>query len=482
MDPTNLLFIMSDQHTRLVLGSYGNRIVRTPHLDRLAERGTRFSDAYTNSPICVPARASFAAGKYPHQIRHWDNADPYHGEIPSWGHHLMRQGHRVTSIGKLHYRSQEDGNGFDEEVVPLHVLGGLGDLHGLIRDELHPRTKNRGYVSDAKGGESTYSAYDRDITAHALRWLREEAPKHTGKPWVLFVSLVCPHPPFTAPEAFYGLYPHAEMPWPAQCGAEHIPIHPAIEDYRNCLNLGDFFDEAIVRKAVAAYHGLVSFVDDNVGRMLAALAETGLAERTRVIYTSDHGESLGRRGIWGKSTMYEESAGVPLIAAGPEIPAGEVCPAPVSLVDGFPTFLECVGAALPAEEELPGRSLLAIANGERPRRTVLSEYHAYASKGASYMIRHERYKYVHYTGYPAQLFDLEADPDELRDLAGAPEHSGLLAACEAELRAILDPEAVDALAKSDQAARIEANGGREQILARGTFGNTPAPGEKPVFV
>ncbi len=482
LQPANLLFIMSDQHTRLVLGCHGNDLVQTPNLDRLAARGTRFSDGYTNSPICVPARASFATGKYAHQIRHWDNADPYFGDVPSWGHRLIEQGHHVTSIGKLHYRSEADSNGFTEEIVPLHVLNGLGDLHGLIRDELPDRKKNKGYVADAKGGESTYSAYDRDITERAGAWLAGQAPRHTGKPWVLFVSLVCPHPPFTAPEAFYGLYPHGRMPWPVQCGPEHVPIHPAVEDYRACLNLGGFHDEAIIRKAVAAYHGLVSFVDDNVGRILAALEAAGLSQNTRVIYTSDHGESLGRRGIWGKSTMYEESAGIPLIMAGPDIPAGQVCTEPVSLVDAFPAILEGVGAEVPDDPELPGHSLFRIANGERPERTVLSEYHAYASKGASYMIRHGRYKYVHYAVYPPQLFDLAADPDELRDLASDPEFREPRETCEAKLRAILDPEAVDALAKKDQADTIGRHGGREAILARGSFGNTPAPGEKPVFV
>ena len=384
MQETNLLIIMSDQHSRLALGCYGHPLVRTPHLDALAARGTRFTDAYTNSPICVPARASFATGRYPHQIRHWDNADPYYGETPAWGHRLMAQGHRVTSIGKLHYRGEADDNGFDEEIIPLHVVDGLGDLHGLIRDDLPARKKNRGYVADAGGGESTYTAYDRDITGHACRRLGEAAAEYGDKPWVLFVSLVCPHPPFSAPEEFYRLYPHEQVPWPVQCGPQHLPIHPAIEDYRNCLGLGDFFDEATIRKAIAAYLGLVSFVDGNVGKILEALERAGLAEGTRVIYTSDHGENLGRRGIWGKSTMYEESAGVPLIMAGPQIPQGRACATPVSLLDGFPTILECVGAAAHAEDEPAGHSLFAIAQGEQPARTVMSEYHAYASRAGAF--------------------------------------------------------------------------------------------------
>ena len=136
MQPRNMLFIMSDEHSRRVLGCYGHDMIRTPNLDRLAARGVRFTDAYCNSPICVPSRASFATGRYVHQIRFWDNAFPYDGGVPSWGHRLIAAGHRSVSIGKLHYRSIEDDNGFDEEVMPLHVVDGVGDLLGMIRDDL----------------------------------------------------------------------------------------------------------------------------------------------------------------------------------------------------------------------------------------------------------------------------------------------------------------------------------------------------------
>ena len=135
-----------------------------------------------------------------------------------------------------------------------------------------------------------------------------------------------------------------------------------------------------------------------------------------------------------------------------------------------------------AEDEPAGHSLFAIAQGEQPARTVMSEYHAYASRAGAFMIRRGAHKYIHHVGNPPQLFDLAADPDEVHDLAADPASVKVLAACEADLRAICNPEAVDALAKRDQGERIERNGGREKILARGSFGNTPAPGEKPVFV
>ena len=127
MTPANLLFILSDEHSRRVLGCYGHPMIRTPNLDRLAASGVRFTDAYTNSPICVPARAALATGRYVHQIRFWDNAIAYDGSVPSWHHRVLDAGHEVVSIGKLHFRSADDDNGFTDEVMPLHVVDGIGD-------------------------------------------------------------------------------------------------------------------------------------------------------------------------------------------------------------------------------------------------------------------------------------------------------------------------------------------------------------------
>ena len=137
MKPTNVICILSDEHNKRVLGCYGHNVIRTPNLDALAGRGTRFTSAYTNCPICVPARASFATGRYVHEVRCWDNAIAYRGDPPSWGHRLMAPGHRVASIGKLHYvDSSPQRNGFSEEILPLHIVNGVGDLLGLIRAEL----------------------------------------------------------------------------------------------------------------------------------------------------------------------------------------------------------------------------------------------------------------------------------------------------------------------------------------------------------
>jgi choline-sulfatase len=483
VSPSNLLFIMSDEHNKRVLGCYGHRTIRTPNLDGLAARGTRFTNAYTNCPICVPARASFATGRYVHQIRYWDNAIAYDGRVPAWGHRLMQQGHHVTSIGKLHYvDSDAKRNGFDEEIMPLHIVNGVGDLLGLIRDELPRRAGAARLGPEAGPGESEYTRYDRSIADETVKWLHTRSAARADKPWALYVGFVSPHFPLIAPPEFYALYPESSVPWPDMYDAGERPQHPFIDAMRKCMCFDEPFDPPMVRRAIAAYMGLVSFLDDNVGRILRALDESGLTESTRVVYTTDHGDNLGTRGLWGKSTMYEESAGIPMLLAGPDVPIANVCATPVSLVDGFPTFIHALGAKPDAEDaDLPGHSLLDIAQGYVPQRTVLSEYHAAGALTGSYMIRYGHYKYVYYVGLPPMLFDLEADPQERNDLAPDASYVQVLSECDARLRRVVDPEAADAQARADQRQFIDRHGGVEAILKRGTFRYSPPPGVKPAY-
>ena len=239
---------------------------------------------------------------------------------------------------------------------------------------------------------------------------------------MLYVGFVSPHFPLIAPPEFYGLYPEDQVPWPDMYAPAERPHHPFTDAMRKCMCFDEAFDAPMVRRALAAYFGLVTFLDDNIGRILRALEEEGLVAETRVIYSSDHGDNLGTRGMWGKSTMYEESAGIPLIAAGEGVPAGQACAVPVTLADVFPTLVEGAGLRTdPRDAGLPGTSLFRIAQGEAPQRTILSEYHAAGAPTGAFMIRRGRYKYIHYVGMPPMLFDLEADPRERNDLGRDPD-------------------------------------------------------------
>ncbi len=485
MKPTNLLIIMSDEHTRSVTGCYGHKIVKTPNLDKLAAGGARYDSAYTTCPVCVPARASFATGKYVHQTEHWDNAIAFDGTIPSWHSLLRERGHHTASIGKLHFRSAEDDNGFSDEQIGMHIIDGKGDMMGWIRDDTMPKRGGSYKMAGMAGaGESVYTTYDREIAARAQVWLREEAQKHTDKPWVLFVSFVCPHFPLTAPPEMFYHYYDQDIPLPKLYEERHQKLHPYLEDYRSAFAYDEHFHSLDqVKVAQSGYLGLCTFLDFNIGNVLKALDDAGLADTTRVMYTSDHGDNNGARGLWGKSTLYEEASAVPLILSGPDIPKGAVVKTPVSFVDMYPFIIDCVGArdGDTVTSQHPGVSVTDYLDHEDEAKVAFSEYHGMGSKTAAFLVRKGKYKLAYYVAYEPQLFDLEADPEELNDLAADPAMKPVLDDLVAELNKIVDPAATDAHAKEQQQKLLAENGGAEAVIARGDLGFSMPPGVDPHF-
>ena len=475
--PRNVLILMSDEHNPRIAGHCGHPLVTTPHLDRLASMGTRFTAAYTASPICVPARASLATGQPVHRLGCWDNVIAWKGRPRGWHHALRDRGHRVVSIGKLHFAGHEgDDYGLTEALLPMHVEGGTGDAQMLFREADVVRPAGAKLGAEAGPGESAYTLYDRRITARAQVWLHEAAQRRDDRPWVLFVSWVAPHFPLVAPPEHYYRYAAMDLPLPKLWAPEARPTHPYVvhHDRRSCYGRGLSTPED-VRRALAGYYGLTSFMDENLGKVLAVLDRSGLWADTDVLYTSDHGDNLGARGLWGKCTMYEESAGIPMIGVGAGFAPGATVTTPVQHIDVAPWVLGATGAADAVEElALPGRSLADIAQGADPHRVALSELHT-ASPHGFWMLRDARYKYVHHIDWPCELFDLHADPEELTDLSDSPAHAGVLASMRARLHAMLDPHEVDARALADQEAMIERLGGRDAIRSRAPIPFTPAP-------
>jgi choline-sulfatase len=469
---------MSDQHNPKVLGCAGHPLVHTPHLDALAARGTRFTAAYTPSPICVPARASWATGRFVHQIGCWDNAMGYTGEPPGWGHALQAAGVRVESIGKLHYRDATSPTGFDRQWQPMHLAGGIGQVWGSVRDPLPRKDGAHFLVSWSGPGETDYTRYDRSTTDLACEWIAQQGREQTTEPWVLYVGLVAPHHPYVAPEEFFSRYDPASIPRAKLHPLDGFERHPWVQTYSEMLVGVDHANTDEERqRCTAAYYGLVSFLDHNVGRILDALDAAGLSDDTLVVYTSDHGDTVGTRGLWGKSVLYDESCGIPLIVAGPGIPAGATTTTPASLVDGYPTILDATGVRPPTNHDtLPGRSWIETANGaEDASRVAFAEYHAMGAPSAAFMVRRGRYKLHHYVGFEPELFDLEADPEETTNLAGDPAFVGVVGELNAELGRICDPDEVDRRARVDQAALVDRFGGPERAAALGTVAETPVP-------
>lgn len=486
MDAKNLLIILSDEQNRDMLGAYGHPLVQTPNIDALAARGTRFTAAYTNCPICVPARAAFQTGAYVHQGRYWDNANAYDGRLRGWGHRLQDENIRVESIGKLHYRSEDDPLGFDARHIPMYIKDGVGSVSAAVRDPLPPLAPDAntkpGFAAKAGPGTSTYNKYDAKVADLTCDWLAGMAKSGSDAPFVLYASFLAPHYPLTVPEEFFDLYRPEDMPDIKLDPAEGYVQHPWVKVLSDYQPHANGLTPETSKIAMAAYFGLCSYVDYQIGRVLDALQASGLADSTRVIYAADHGENAGARGLWGKSVMYEESAAIPMIVSGPDIARGAVCRTPVSLVDVFPSVLQATGLEpVGAEADLPGRSLFETASApDDTDRLVFSEYHASASPSGGFMIRKGKYKYSTYAGgYPSELFDIDADPEELTDLAADPAHAGTMAEYDALLRGIVDPEKADRQAKDDQNALIERFGGRDKVLADkiGAAGFTGVPEE-----
>jgi len=327
-------------------------------------------------------------------------------------------------------------------------------------------------------GESSYNRFDRAVAGEAARWLRERGQEQDASPWVLFVGLVAPHFPLIVPPEYLERFPAEDMPLPRLHPKHGYQRHPWVERHarfsRHDEQLGT---DDRRRLALASYFALTSFMDEQVGHVLEALSESGLDENTTVIYSSDHGDNLGERGLWNKCTLYRESTAVPMIVRGPGVPAGQEVRSNVSLVDLFPTILHATGVELSkADSDLPGQSLIDNATQPyNPGRLVFAEYHAVGSESAGYMLADSRYTYHYYVGHAPELFDLEADPDEANDLAGDPAYAEVLEQFRVCLNELLDPEDVDRQAKADQQRLIESFGGREAALSTGTPGATPVP-------
>lgn len=463
--PSNLLVIMSDEHQARAMGCAGHGFVQTPHLDRLAARGMRFTNAYTPSPICVPARAAFATGRYVHQIGHWDNAMPYTGVVPGWGHALQAAGVPCQSIGKLHYRAPQDPSGFDQQHIPMHVVGGHGMVWASIRDEARRASpRDTRMLGDYIGpGESSYTTYDRQVVDRTRDWLAQ-AP---DQPWCLYVGLVAPHFPLVAPPAFFDLYP--DVPEPKLNPRDGYVRHPWVEKQNAFMDSEARFKTAQERRdALTAYYALCSWVDHNVGQILGALEAAGLADDTTVVYTSDHGDNAGARGLWGKSNMYEESAAVPMIMAGPQVAPG-TCVTPVSLLDLSATIADHFGCALDGV----GTPLPRLATGAEPDRAVFSEYHAAGAVSGAFMLRKGKWKLISYVGFADELFDMDKNPEELISVADTEPQA--LAQMRAEMAKICDIDAVNAQAFADQAAMIDRYGGVAVAMTMGAPGATPPP-------
>ncbi|MBN1808025.1 MAG: sulfatase-like hydrolase/transferase [Planctomycetes bacterium] len=428
--PLNVLFIISDQHKRSVAGCYGNALASTPNIDRLARSGTVFDNAYCPSPLCGPSRAAVMTGTHCHTCGDFTHQqlDPVR-ELPTLGSVFRDAGYSTAAFGKVHIigESQQRDLGFDERALRIFTDRwrqyrdriGEENVYRYASYSRNDKTQHRDYYNSANVPVDLPDAmmYDNLVTDLSIDFLRRRA----GSPWFLWMGLEKPHPEWYAPPDFHDMFSPADMPLPETLRDE-LPDVP-----RTLLNLGrpaaDLSDNE-VRGALAAYYANIAYLDWNVGRALDALERLGLAENTVVVYTTDHGEHLFEHGLLQKHCFFEAAVSVPLLISSPgRVPSSQRRGNLVSLIDLFPTLLDLAGIS--HTPGLEGRSLLdSLAGAPDPDDVaVFSEFYSWGAPER--MIRTPAYKYVHTEGDISQLYDVLADPLELRNLASDPSLASL---------------------------------------------------------
>ncbi len=443
---SNAVVFMSDEHNPRFSSPYGHEGVVTPNLQRLADTGTVYENAYCPSPLCLPSRSSFMSGHYVHEIQTYSNCTVKLGlDLPSYGAVLAQQGVHTAYVGKVDVYNRGDKLGFSEMILPGD-RGWPGDVnHGRS-----PLTIREGSADRADGFGPHENPFDTDLKRvdAAVEWLAETAPA-LEKPWLLLVNTGKPH---------FAHYVTQEL-WDLYAGQDDLPAHgrecasanhPYARDLRDHFETDQFTDEQI-RGLRRGHLGCVTFVDRQVGRVMDALQEAGLDEQTNVIYTSDHGEMLGKFGMWWKCSLYEDSARVPLIARGPDFRSGERVAMPVQLLDLQAELFRIFGAERP--QDWHGAPLSEHAK-DAPQSVTFCEYHGHGTRSGAYMIRRGDWKLIYCMDAPHLLFNLAEDPEELENLYEA--HPQKAEDLEAELRGICDPEVENRRAHEFEQQQLQA--------------------------
>ncbi len=420
MPKPNILIIMSDEHDARVSSPYGHPLVETPAMQLLADRGAVLENAYCNFPLCVPSRSSFMTGRYCSQIGVWDNAASLPSDEPTWAHRLNALGYDTTLVGRMHFVGVDVRHGFRR-----HLVGDMeiGRDHPLFTWENADEViSSRADLIRAAGpGEADHQLYDDLVTARAVAYLAE--PERQEQPWACCVGLMTPHFPLTVRQPYFDHYYPDRTDLPPMPPGHLESQHAHNQWMRRFMGLLDGFTDEEVRRARAAYYGLVSFLDDRVGMVLQALEANGLADNTVVVYASDHGEMAGEHGMWCKHAFYEGAVRVPMLISWPgHIQPGRRVGQVTSLLDLVRTFLDAAGDTT---DDLEGASLLDVLEGREAESEglAIAEFTAHGTDRPGRMIRRGRYKLNHYLDQPVELYDLEADPNEFDDLSTDPAYA-----------------------------------------------------------
>lgn len=425
----NILLVIADQLTAIALQAYGNGVCKTPNLDALAKKSAVFANAYCSYPLCAPSRFSMMTGRLPSRIKAYDNASEFPAAVPTIAHYLRAAGYYTCISGKMHFVGPDQHHGYEDrlttEIYPADfswVPPETYDDQGAEADrtgEVPLGVSSVETIADAGPlARSQQIDYDDEVARRANQHLFDWKRYGDGRPLFMTVSFTQPHDPYVTTRKYWDLYSNEgiDKPITPPIALSDMDPHSHALHFHYGLNKFDV-DEETYRRARRGYYGMISYVDEKLGELLKTLEDIGCADNTVVIFTSDHGDMIGERGLWFKKNLFEPSLRIPLIIHDPRQPRSLAVQAPVSLIDLLPTLVELSGE--PAETlvtTIEGSSLIGLMSEDQPERTIYAEHIDGATVAPRVMVRRGRYKFVYSEAYPAQLYDLQDDPGERRNL------------------------------------------------------------------
>lgn len=462
----NVLLIMVDELAPQALPTYGNSVVQAPNISKLAKESVVFNKAYTNSPLCAPARASMLTGHLTPSIGAWDNGSELSSELPTIAHYLRRLGYSATLSGKMHFIGPDQLHGYQSRLTTDIYPADFSWTANWSRPPTDPNPAGVSMRPVLEAGPCLRNLqidYDEEVQYQAKQWLWDRArSKEDKKPFFLTVSYTHPHPPFDAHQEFWDLYESLEIDLPQVPELPPEQLDPASLGlyYNHRRNQMPVAQDQVLR-ARRAYYAMISWVDRQIGELLQTLKSSGLDENTIIIFTSDHGEMLGERGMWFKMSMYEWSVRVPLMISWPKHFDPKFVDSNVSLVDLLPTLLDlCSEDSVKPHDPVEGlagyslKKLLETGKDEQWSDIVISDFTAGGVPGPLRMLKEGRWKLIITGGHPPMLFDLKEDPNELNDLSKDPSSQKELNRLMTKLSENYDVDEIQARVRKSQARRL----------------------------
>jgi choline-sulfatase len=476
----NVLLVMADQLSASWLPFHGHGLVRAPNLEALAERSTVFESAYCPSPLCAPSRAGLLTGRLPSSTGVFDNAAELPASLPTVTHHLRADGYFTALVGKMHFVGPDQLHGFEERLTPDIYPGDLDwtpDWRLPASEHVPWYHTMESVLQPGVCAASMQQDYDDEVAFRAVRKILDLAREDGERPFFLVVSFTNPHDPWELRPRYWDLYDRAAIDMPT---VPAIPLTEADPHSRRLREMCGTDEAALtddqIRAARHGYYAAISYLDERVGEVLGALRDGGLDDDTIVVFTADHGEMLGERGLWYKMSFFEQSARVPLIVRVRGGSSGRRIAEPVSLLDLAPTLVEVAGAAPEPAMATDGESLVRLMAGDARGRSepVVGEYLAEGVNAPAVMVRRGTQKFIACPSDPDQLYDLARDPAELVNLANEPEHEATVRVLRDEVARRWDLEELERRVLASQRERHLVL----RALGQGAFsswGYQPAP-------